>query len=241
MISSHGIVLHTTRYTDSQVIVSVFTEQSGMVPFLIRFRRTRTTGSIHAIVWQPLSAVEVTWRHQERRSLQTPAEFVTWQPRSSIPFQPCKSAMALFLGEFLYHALRGESENRPLFEFLHHSLNWLDTSGEHYANFHVVFLLRLTRFLGFYPNIEGWHEGCFFDMLNATFTPVRPLHPHYMLPEEAALLPKFMRLDMRKMRAVGLNRAIRRRALQLITEFYRLHVPEFPEMKSIDILSEVFD
>lgn len=241
MISSHGIVLHTTRYTDTQVIVSVFTERAGLISFLIKYRRTRTQGRLHASTWQPLSAVEVTWHQQERRSLQKPTEFVTWQPRTSIPFHPHKAVIALFLGEFLYHALRGEAENRPLFEFLNHSLNWLDTAEAHFANFHIVFLLWLTRFLGFYPNVDDWHEGCFFDMLNASFTPVQPLHSHYIGPEEAALVPKFMRLDMRKMGVVGLNRVVRRRTLQLIIDFYRLHVPEFPDLKSVDVLAEVFD
>ena len=240
MISSHGIVLHTTRYTDTQVIVSVYTEHVGMVSYLIKYKRTRTQGRLHASAWQPLSAVEVTWHHQERRSLQKPSEFGMWEPRKTIPFHPYKAVMALFLGEFLHHALRGESENKPLFDFLHHSLNWLDTSEEHFSNFHVVFLLRLTRFLGFYPNVDDWHEGYFFDMLNATFTPTRPLHSHYIAPEEAVLVPKFMRLDMRKMRVVGLNGAIRRRALQLIIDFYRLHVPEFPDIKSLEVLAEVF-
>jgi len=47
-------------------------------------------------------------------------------------------------------------------------------------------------------------------------------------------------MDLRSMRAVGLNGSIRRRALEVVTEFYRLHVPEFPVPRSIEVLAEVF-
>ena len=240
MLTSHGIVLHTTRYNDTQVIVNVFTEQEGMLAYIVRMPRVRVRSGTRASGWQPLSLVEVSWTPQERRALQHPTSFNLWKPWTSIPFHPHKAAMALFLSEFLYYALRNESENASLFQFVLNSLSWFDESDDHFANFHVVFLLRLSRFLGFYPNVEDWHEGCYFDMMNATFTSLPPQHPHYIQPDEAVLVPKFMRMDMRKMRAVGLNGAVRRRALQLITDFYRLHIPEFPQLKSIDVLAEVF-
>jgi len=239
MLTTPGIVLNSIRYNDTQLIVTVFTEQAGTVPFLLRRPRARR-GGLRAVGWQPLSLVEATWQPQERRSLQKPAEFALLRPWTSLPFHPYKSAMSLFLGEFLYHALHREGENAPLFQFMLHSLEWFDESEAHFVNFHVVFLLHLTRFLGFYPNVDDWHEGCFFDMQNATFTPARPLHPHFIGPDEAALVPKFMRMDLRKMRAVGLSGAVRSRVLALIADFYRLHTPEFPELKSLGVLAEVF-
>lgn len=57
--------------------------------------------------------------------------------------------MALFLSEFLYRAVREEAENRPLFAYLQHSIIWLDECGGGFANFHLVFLMRLSRFWGF--------------------------------------------------------------------------------------------
>lgn len=240
MITSHGIILKAIRYNDAQLIVNVYTEQAGMVAFIVRRPRTRRGGGIHATGWQPLSLVELTWEPRERSTLQKPTELALWHAWKSLPFNPHKVAMGLFLGEFLAYALKHETENKALFDYVVNSLGWLDESEVHFANFHVVFLLRLTQFLGFYPNVEDWEEGCFFDMLNATFTRQRPSHADYLEPDEAVLVPKFMRMDVRKMRGVGLNGAVRRRALTLITHFYRLHVPEFPEIKSIEVLGEVF-
>lgn len=237
---SYGIVLRAINYTDSQMIVTIFTEEAGTVSFLVRVARSGRSRA-KASTWQPLALVEVVWEPRLQASLQRPRELVLWRPWHSLSIHPYKAAMSLFMSEFLYHALRGEQQNPPLFEFMTNALSWFDESDAQFANFHIVFLLRLTRFLGFEPNVEDWQDGCFFDLEAAIFTPQRPLHVHYLEPVEASLVPKFLRMDLRSMRAVGLNRTIRQRALGIVTEFYRLHVPEFPELRSLAVLAEVFE
>ncbi len=95
-------------------------------------------------------------------------------PFATLPYDPYKSAIALFLSEFLYRAVREEAENRPLFAYLYHC-HWLDECREGFANFHLVFLMCLSRFLGLYPNLEDYHAGDYFDLQNACFTPLRPV------------------------------------------------------------------
>ncbi len=237
---SRGIVLHAIRYGDTQMIVDVFTEEAGVVSLLVAAshnNRNRTK----AIAWQPLSWVELVWEPRPRASLQRPQSLTLWHPWRSLQTEPRKAAMVLYLSDVLYHALRREQENRALYEFLTQALTWFDESEQYFVNFHIVFLLHLTRFLGFLPNVEDWHEGDYFDLQSAIFTRTRPYHTYYLMPEEAALVPKFLRMGLRSMRAVGLNRTIRRRTLEIISEFYRLHIPEFPSSRSLAVLAEVFD
>ena len=236
---SHGIVLRSLRYGDQQVILDIFTEVAGTVSFIVRQPRGGKKGA-RASTWQPLSLVEVLWEPRPKAALQKPQELTLWQPWRDLPFQPTKAAMGLFLSEFLSHALRSEQENGPLFDFLVSSLQWLDEANRRYANFHVVFLLHLSRFLGFMPNADDWEPGAFFDLQAASFTLSRPLQPFYIDAEESSLVSKFLRMDYRTMRAIGLNGAGRRRTLQLIVLFYRLHIPEFPELRSLEVLADVF-
>ncbi|MCR4994295.1 MAG: DNA repair protein RecO [Bacteroidales bacterium] len=236
--STHGLVLRAVRYGEHQVIVDVFTEFAGTVSFIVRQSLSGRKGA-RASVWQPLTLVEVVWEPRVRSSLQHPRELTLWHAWHSLHFTPYKTAMSLFLGEFLSYALREEQTNEPLFEYMVHALSWFDESSAHYSNFHVVFLLHLTRFLGFLPNVEDWEEGCYFDLEAATFTRACPSHVHYLNPEEASLVPKFLRMNYRSMQAVGLNGAMRRRALEIVMDFYRLHIPGFPELKSLEILGEV--
>lgn len=238
-MTSHGIVLRSLRYGDQQVILDVFTETSGTVPFIVRLPRNGKHGA-KASAWQPMALVDVMWEPRPRMNFQKPQELMLWQPWRDLPFHPAKASIALFLSEFLSHALSSEQENKPLFDFVVRSFQWLDTATERFANFHVVFLLHLSRFLGFMPNVEDWEAESYFDLQAASFVRARPAHPYYIVPAEAALVSKFLRMDYRTMRAVGLNGTVRRRALDLIVLFYRLHIPNFPELKSLEVLGEVF-
>ena len=77
-------------------------------------------------------------------------------------------------------------------------------------------------------------------MRNACFVPSRPFHHAYLEPKEAAAIPIFMRMNYDSMRFFAMNRRERERYIEVLNDYYRLHVPEFPELKSLDVLKEVF-
>ena len=49
------------------------------------------------------------------------------------------------------------------------------------ANFHICFLIELTGYMGFYPNISGYKKGDFFDLINGVFSAVRPNHSYFSI------------------------------------------------------------
>lgn len=236
-----GIVLHTLKYNDTSNIVEMYTELSGRASFLVSVPRSRKA-AVKAVLFQPLSIIEFEADFRHSTTLYRIKEAKSFYPFVSIPYDPYKSAIALFLAEFLYRAIREEAENRPLFAYLRHSITWLDACNEGFANFHLVFLMRLSRFLGLYPNLENYHSGDYFDLLNASFTSLRPqLHSFYILPGEAGKLMQLMRMNYETMHLFGMNRAERTRCLTIINEYYRLHLPDFPILKSLSVLQELFD
>ncbi|MBQ7442934.1 MAG: recombination protein O N-terminal domain-containing protein [Bacteroidaceae bacterium] len=244
MITSRGIVLNAVRYSDDKVIVNVFTAEAGTVAFVVRRGgsggRTGRGGRVRAALWQPLTVVDVTWREPRRGDLAVASEVGMARVWTDIPYHPHKAAMALFVGEFLGCVLRQEQADARLLAWLEASLAWLDGAREGFASFHVVLLLGLSRFLGFAPNIGGWREGAFFDLRAAEYTQCRPLHPDYLEGEEAALVPRLLRLGYGNMRRVGLNGRARSRMLEVIVTYYRLHVADFPPLRSLDVLRATF-
>lgn len=236
-----GIVLHTLKYSDTFHIVEMYTELSGRASFLVKVPRSRKA-AVKSVLFQPFSLIEFEADIRPNSTLYKIKEAKSYLPFSSIPYDPYKSAIALFLAEFLYRAIREEAENRPLFAYLIHSITWLDECREGFANFHLVFLMRLSRFLGLYPNLDDYHEGDYFDMLNACFTSQRPqLHSSYISPVEAARLNRLMRMNYDTMHLFAMNRVERARCLVILNEYYRLHLPDFPELKSLEVLKELFD
>ena len=236
-----GIVLHTLKYNDTSNIVEIYTREGGRSSFLVKVPRSRKSG-VRSVLFQPLAMVELEAEIRPNSSLHRIREAKAFYPFQSLPYHPYKSSIAMFLAEFLYRALKEEASNEPLFAYLIHSIRWLDEcEGRSFANFHLVFLMRLSRFLGLYPNVDDYTTGCYFDMLNACFTPLLPQGGAYLQPDEAARIRLLLRMNYETMHLFGMNRTERNRCLTVINDYYRLHLPDFPILRSLDVLKELFD
>ena len=133
-----GIVLHTVKYNDKANIVHVYTEQSGRMSFLIPAQRSRKS-AVKQVLFQPLSVVEFEADMRPRSGIHPIKEAKAWYVFTSLPYDPYKSAIAMFLAEFLYRALKEETTNIPLFAYLVHSVQWLDCFVKPcFANFFTV-------------------------------------------------------------------------------------------------------
>jgi len=218
MEKTRGVVLHSLRYADSKVIVTMFTENRGAVSFMVRLPRSRHSVMQHVLL-SPLTLVEIDMDYQETQQLQRLVDVRVDEPYHSLPYHPMKQTIALFLGEFLYYSLREEQTNPDLFAYLTNSLLWLDNRNEAYANFPVTFLIRLSRFLGFWPNIEETQD--------------------ILREEEISLVPLILRMDFATMHLFHFSRDQRARLMEVLNDYYRLHVPHFPELRSMAILREV--
>jgi DNA repair protein RecO (recombination protein O) len=68
-----------------------------------------------------------------------------------------------------------------------------------------------------------------------------PLHPNFLLPDEAVPFVELLRTGYDSMHTLVLNRKLRGEYLATLSQYYRLHIPEFPELKSAAVLRELFD
>ena len=211
-----GIVLHTVKYNDKSNIIHIYTETEGEMSFLVPLPRSRKA-TVKSVLFQPLSIVEFEAEIRPKTGLHPIKEARMWYLFHTLPYNPYKSAIAMFLAEFLFRALKEEAENRPLFAYLIHS-----------------------RFLGLYPNTENYTDGCYFDLMNACFSPSKPLHGMFVRPEEAAQIRTLLRMNYDTMHLFSMSRRERNRCLDIMDEYYRLHLPDFPELKSLTVLQELF-
>ena len=238
-IKTKAIVLRQVKYGDSSLIVDTFTEQMGRLSFIVRIPKTQK-GKLKKQFFQPMTILELTFDHRQRKVLQHLRDARIAIPFVGIPFDAVKMSLSIFLAECLYYCTRDEQENSPLYQYIENSIVWLDTAAQAYANFHLVFMMRLSRFIGFYPNLEDYVEGCYFDLRNASFTLTAPLHPDFLQPAEAARINTLIRMNYETMRLFRMNHMERNRITELILFYYRLHVPNMPELRSFDVLKELF-
>src|SRR5690606_39314944 len=112
-----------------------------------------------AAYFQPLTLFEIEFKPKNRNTL---SYFSSIKPHvyQSIAHDIAKSTMLLFLAEVFNAAIKEETKNEDLFLFLETALLWLDQNDD-VADFHLVLLLEMTKFLGFYPSVS---KDDFFEM-----------------------------------------------------------------------------
>ena len=239
LVKTKAIVLHSFKYGESRMIVDMFTEEAGRLSFIISIPKT-SKGRIKKQYFQPMTLLEVECDVRQNVQLQKLKDAHLLTAYTSIPFSPEKLALSLFIAEFLYHALRSEQQDKLLFAYVCDSMQWLDTVEVGFANFHLTFLMRMSRFLGFYPNLDDYVDGCVFDLRTATFSLQVPTHRDFLDSHDSQLIHTLMRMDFPTMHLFQLSRHDRNRITEVLLHYYRLHIPQFPELKSLGVLQELW-
>ena len=239
LTKTQAIVLHSLKYGETRLIVDMFTRSQGRQSFIVSIPKS-VKGKIKKQLFQPLTLLEIEYDLRPKLQLQKLSDVRLASPFSSIPFDPNKLSISLFIAEFLYYALRSEQRNEPLFDYIVNSIQWLDAQTNRFANFHLVFLMRLSRFLGFYPNLDHYQAGDYFDLRESVFLPVPPVHRDFLHPQEAEKIQLMMRMDFPTMHLFRMSHQERNRLLEVLLVYYRLHIPDFPELKSVSVLQELY-
>jgi DNA repair protein RecO (recombination protein O) len=234
-----GIVLHHIRYRESSAIVYTYTDLFGRQSYLINNIKGKNA-RFRSNLLQPLSLLEIEAYHKESRELQRLKEVYSYIPYQSIPVDPYKSSQAMFLAEILYKVLREEEPNPDLFDFLEHSLQFLDVARKHTVNFHLLFLVQLTRHLGFYPGHDEGENLGFFDMRNGHFKKAIGHHPDFFDKSSSAILNILLKTNFENLNGVNISHQERVKFLEYFLDFYRLHMSGFGKVKSLSVLNEIF-
>ena len=240
LTKTQAIVLHSIKYGETRLIVDMFTKEYGRLSFIVSLPKSPKS-KIKKQYFQPLAMLEIETDVRPRLQLQKLSDIRLLHPFSTIPFSQHKLSISLFVAEFLYYALRGEQQNALLFDYIVNSLQWLDGQDGRFANFHLVFLMRLSRFLGFYPNLDDYTVGDYFDLRESVFLPAPPIHHDFLQPQEAEKVQLMMRMDFPTMHLFQMSHTERNRLLEVALSYYRLHLPDFPELKSLSVLQELYE
>ena len=237
-IDDKGIVLRCVKYDDKSFIAHLFTASRGHVSFMVNGSHGKRSGT-SARLFQPLAFLSFQWDMKPNASLQRMKEARLLFVQQDIPLHPIKRSVAKLLAEFMVYTLRDEASNPDLYLYIEHSMRWYDVVEDGYANFHLVFLLKLARFLGIAPNMEAYSDDDLFDLTNGHFTPYGIASETVMSSYDARLLFLLSRTTYETMNDIAMNRQDRARIIQYLTTYYTLHIPRFPALQSLGILQEL--
>lgn len=233
-----GIVLKTTLYSESSVIAQVFTDKFGIQSYLINGVK-KPRAKIPMNVLQPLHLLDMVVYHKANTQLQRVAEARPSPVFRTIPYEVVKNTIVQFLNEVLYKSIRQQHTDENLFDFIYNALSWFDEHAEPSANFHLAFLLKLSKFLGFAPHGQTRNDQKYFDLQEGEFTSLIPVHPNFIAKTEADYFLALFATPFEKINEIKLNNATRRFLLDKMLIFYALHTASFGQIKSHQVLEEV--
>ena len=235
---TRGIVLKTTPYSDNSVVVQAFTEKFGLQSYLVNGVK-KPKAKIKLNMLQPLHLIEMVVYHKANGNLQRISELRNQPVLQSIPYDVIKSSLALFINEVLYKSLKMHYEDEAMFNFIFNAVDFLDKSDEGLANFHLHFLIKLTKYLGFYPDRTLEREATFFDLKDGVYTLAQPPHLYILDENLTRDLVLLINATFENLAQLTLPHPKRKALLKKLLDYYRLHIENFGEVKSHLILEEV--
>lgn len=235
--SSDAIAIHHIRYGDNAAVVHLFSREVGYAPFMVRGVHSKK-GSKRQLL-QPLSLVEVGFRHREDRDMQTATSLRRSAPTSQIQSDIVKTSIALFLGEFLYRTLQAHYQNTALFDYLWQAILELERA-QHPANFHLKILIDLAGFYGIAPHGTAT-QAPYLDLEHGRYLAHPPAHAYVAGPEETALLSQLSGMNFVECQALNADRQLRNALLDKLIEYFAMRLPGVNALNSRDVLETVFD
>ena len=237
-VSTRALVFSTVKFAEADLIVTCFTEDFGLKSYLLRGILKSKKGKLRTSLFQPLTLLQLEAYHKNKGTLERIAEAKVLQPYLSLHTQVVKSSLVLFLSEMLRNCIQEEETNKELFEYITSALHWLDIH-ENIANFHLLFLVKLTTHLGFYPDTS--HSRLpFFNLMEGNFQKER--HGNYCEHGEAVeTLKGFFGINFDALNEKKTTKKQRLEALNLLLLYYQLHLQTFKKPKSLLVLNQLFN
>ena len=237
-ISTHALVLSSVKYAEADLIVRCFTEDHGLRSYMLRGVLKSRKGKLRASLFQPMTLLQLEAYHKDKGTLERIREARIWLPLQTIHTDVYKSSIALFLSEMLSQAIKEEEAQPDLFEYLSGSLVWLD-SHEKIGHFLLLFLLKLTGYLGFYPDISNLQarafdlqEGCFVDTDQGEW--VRS-------GEWMTQFRQLFGMDFDEVSQANWPKSRRKELLDLLLLYYQLHLQGYKKPRSLSVLNQLYN
>lgn len=239
IVKTRAIVLHSIKYGDNSLIVKMLTEEEGLQSFMVKNVFGKKS-KMKAALFQNMTLLDIV-SESGNGSLSFIKELSLAHYYKDIPINIKKSTIIFFISELLSKTITESETDTALFDFIFNSMIWLDEAENDYVNFPIFFAIRLSAYLGFFPNIDTYSEGSCFDLLDGNFK--KNQNDIYQMEPELsrAFYDISASLQLSNSATQHLSLKERRLLLESISTYYKLHVEDMRELSSYEILKTVFE
>ena len=142
-----GIVLNFIKFKESSIICKIFTESFGLQSYIVN--GVRSSNKTKMSLFQPLTILDLVVYNKSSVNIQRLKEMKIDVIYMTNHTDIKKISVCIFLSELLSKILSNEPNQNEKFNFLYNSFLIYDSLEKNIKNFHIQFLLKLTKFFGF--------------------------------------------------------------------------------------------
>ncbi len=224
--TASGISLSSFAYSETSVICRIYTCEFGLNSFLIKGAKTPGNKKKLAAL-RPFQPVEVS-HYRGKSELHLIKDIRIDNPLHQISSNPEKTCIALFLAELIQKSVVENVIDQRLFEFMLSSVRWLELS-ERYLNFHLQFMVQLSRYLGFFPRMgESIYTQQTGEVLIRDNTAI------------SLVLSKLIENPSYSNDAFNITNQQRRELLRAMISYFSVNLEKPLDIKSLLVLETVF-
>jgi DNA repair protein RecO (recombination protein O) len=233
---TRAIVFKVTKYAESSVIIKAYTELFGIQSYIINGVRS-SKGKSKAALYQHGNLLDMVVYHKEQGNLMRISECGFAHIYEDLPFNIVKSSLLVFYLEILNKIVKEHETNEALFDFLFEIFIELDQTEKPLANHHIWFLLAVTKYLGCYPTSS---PEPYFDLKEGLFVDYLPGHHQFLNEKLSTSFREIIEPELKNYDQIKLSSTERKQLLQNVLIYFRLHIEDFGELRSYEILEDLF-
>ena len=239
---TEAIVLHSRKYKDTSVLLSLFTREHGKVRVVAKGAR-RIKGGYGASA-MPLSVVEATYSLRDGRDLHTLRTAETIKVLRNITRQYEHVTTALAIVELVELSQPLQEKNERLFQLLFDTLVALESSNDNCYSFFAAFSVRCAEEMGFRMTLPGTEEidvkreyVFSFEDGSIVHLPVNPGNRVWRLPGRTLKkLCGIAHAEMQDVSVLYLEDRERREIQDFFVRYYSFHLDKSVVFRTEDMM-----
>ncbi len=236
-----GIVLNQFKYSETSLIVNILTKDFGKMSFIINGVRKKKS-KFPANNFQAFNIIELVFIHSKKSDLHRIIEISSDTVLNNIIFDIYKSSICMFLAEIIHLTYRSSEKDEQLYKFLENIIQFIDvTPTENITNIHLWSLLRLMQFNGISPENNYSDSQPYFNPIEGRFTNDNRKNQSIYTTINSKRINQLLNSKVEKNSSIEMSRKERNKLLNLMLQYFQIHLDSFKTSKSLDILSEVFN
>lgn len=223
-----GIFLHRISYSNTSLIISFYTQENGLKKFIFKGGKKKA----HNLF--PMGVSELSYYDRKESEL---LQLTAADPAFPTDFQfdPIKGTIAFFMAEVIRKVVHLNEKDLALFRFLENAVHELNKCTDSQL-IPVLFMIDLAEWLGVQPFIEN-HAHPHFNLDEGRYEGVIR-NQYTIVSGEIADLIKAHILGLE---VKSLSKQQRVAALEVMINYFRIHVPGFERIEAYEIVREVLN